>query len=164
MNAQFLSIVFFVFGRQKVNATERIADLSPDELLDLIGSLGSVANDVAPLIARLLENGLQTTHNNGNELKKNHEDSKYAVNSLEFGDFPDFLAGLEGIVGKPDRNLLAGLKGEHDNDFPIESRNYNVKTTPRLEFRFVFDKTEQPDFAETSEPPGGPRVTTATMA
>ena len=115
----------------------------------MVGSLDSVAIDVAPLISQLVANGLQTTHYNGNELKNNPKDSKYCA-ELQFGDFSDFLAGLEGMVGKPDRNLLAGLTQEHENDHPIESSNYTVKTTPRLEFRFVFDETERPDFAETS--------------
>lgn len=111
---------------------------------------------MSQLIANLITNGLMATFKDGRDLKTKH-DSKFS-GLLAFGSFESFLHGLEGLVGKPDRELLVAMKREHDSDQEFTSSNYKVKTTPRLEFQFVFDEKETAKFIETSKNASEKRV------
>ena len=63
---------------------------------------------------------------------------------LVFGDRKDFVAGLAGLVGKPDPvSLSAGMKHDHvgqkDSKHEFTTGNYGVTTTSEIEYWFVVD-------------------------
>lgn len=64
------------------------------------------------------------------------------------GEIKDFRAGLRDRIGLPHLEYLKAMTREHCNDtgfnMQFTTRNYDVKTTPRAEWRAVIEQFPQP--------------------
>ena len=61
--------------------------------------------------------------------------------SPHFGTLDDYEKGLEGRLGPPNPEIQAGMEIEHcrrsNSEIPFTTPNYNVTTTPLMEWEFV---------------------------
>ena len=62
---------------------------------------------------------------------------------LQYGSLKSFHAGLAGMLGPPNPNVLDAIEREHldgpDTDITQKTHNYGIETSPRIEYHFVVD-------------------------
>jgi hypothetical protein len=78
-----------------------------------------------------------------------HINTKFALDGASVGRFAtlnDFYRGPEGLIGTPNPNVLPGMEAEHcrrgNHATQFTSSNYNVTTTPAMEWEFVVQPKE----------------------
>ena len=138
------------FNVQDSNFARAVGDMDDAKLHSISTVFGNSISSMqsVSLITRLVTEGLRTTHNDFKALKKKLGDSKYS-DEMIFGDFKEFVGGLEELVGKPSRDLEEEMRNEHAHDSDVVSPNYHVHTTPRLEYELVFSPTKPESFDKT---------------
>ena len=67
---------------------------------------------------------------------------------LKYGDLSTFFGGLDAKIGRPDPNIFEAMENEHmrseDSLDNFTTYNYNITTTPQLEWRFVVVPSDPP--------------------
>jgi hypothetical protein len=88
--------------------------------------------------------GLEQLRSNQTSGLQEHINSKFALDGASVGRFAtlnDFYKGPEGLIGTPNPKILPGMEAEHcrrgNHSTKFTSGNYNVTTTPAMEWEFV---------------------------
>ena len=68
---------------------------------------------------------------------------------LSYGSLETFFGGLEGIIGSPNPNVQEAMEKEHtqrdDSDNKFTTSNYDLTTSSRMEWAFVYTPDQPPD-------------------
>ena len=68
---------------------------------------------------------------------------------LSYGSLDTFFGGLEGIIGSPNPNVQEAMEKEHtqrdDSDNKFTTSNYDLTTSSRMEWAFVYTPDQPPD-------------------
>jgi len=98
--------------------------------------LSQKQNKVIEKLARLITESVNETLTG---LAKFEEHKGKFQGEFKFGSVDAFIKGLEDMIGKPERDLGSGIAKDHFDKTTFVSRNYGVKTNPKLEFEHVFE-------------------------
>jgi hypothetical protein len=99
-----------------------------------------LSDSLRTALNKLHSSGAKSEHSNTNQ----HINSKFVLDGAFVGRFAtldDFYKGPESLIGIPNPVIATGMKSEHchrsnANTF-FTADNYNVTTTPRIEWDFV---------------------------
>jgi hypothetical protein len=91
-----------------------------------------------------------------------HINSKFALDGAFVGKFAtldDFYKGPEGIIGTPNPKILPGMEAEHclrgNSKTIFTTGNYNLATTPAMEWEFVVTPRAGFEYPHTPKDKGG---------
>jgi hypothetical protein len=109
------------------------------------GFVDEVCAKFAIVVWRLLHDGLRRLEaHDGASRVEDHINSKFCFDGAYEGQFAtldEFFRGPEALIGVPNPKIMEGMEKEHcsrDNaTVRFNSPNYNVWTTPELEWEFV---------------------------
>ena len=111
---------------------------------DLEPFVKRVAGEFSAVLEGVLLAELRQLRASGSRTAISHVNSKFCLDGAYVGQFAtlnDFFRGPEVLIGTPNPKVLEGLETEHcrrrNADTEFTTPNYNVTTTPRLEWEFV---------------------------
>jgi hypothetical protein len=92
----------------------------------------------------------------GSEVQEHINSSKFALDGAFVGQFAtldDFYKGPEELIGTPNPKIMQGMQAEHclrgNSQREFTTGNYNVTTTPAIEWEFVMEPKEGVPYPHT---------------
>ncbi len=92
----------------------------------------------------------------GNNTVQEHMNSKFALDGAFVGKFAtldDYYKGPEGLIGIPNYKIRDGMEAEHckrgNHDTSFTADNYNVTTSPAMEWEFVVNPQDGVQYPHT---------------
>jgi hypothetical protein len=123
---------------------------------DLEPFVKGAAGEFAAVLEGLLLSGLRQLQASGATTAISHVNSKFSLDGAFVGQFAtlnDFYRGPEALIGTPNPKVLQGMEIEHcrrkNANTEFTTPNYNVTTTPSLEWEFVVCPRQGRSYAHT---------------
>ena len=121
------------------------AATSESDLADVLragGTIEAIAKTIYPALQELSRAQAAT----GAELHERFVQDGASF-TMRYGDLSTFFGGLEAKIGAPSPNVQLAMEEEHvaasDSHDEFTTSNYEVTTTPEIEWRFVVEATDR---------------------